>query len=111
MIELLGASAVSDFRIAKLRPALEAIHPGIGAISARFVHFVDLERDRLEAARPGEEPGDLVGISAQARTAELPNRMSRRVYFFMMDPCSQQTGRFNGDQHQGGSGNAPVGDE
>ena len=45
MIELLGASAVSDFRIAKLRPALEAIHPGIGAISARFVHFVDVARD------------------------------------------------------------------
>ena len=45
MIELLGASAVSDFRIAKLRPALEAIHPGIDAISARFVHFVDLTRD------------------------------------------------------------------
>jgi phosphoribosylformylglycinamidine synthase len=45
MIELPGASAVSDFRIAKLRPALEAIHPGIGAISARFVHFVDVSRD------------------------------------------------------------------
>src|SRR5690348_16624668 len=45
MIELPGASAVSDFRIAKLRPALESILPGIGAISARFVHFVDLARD------------------------------------------------------------------
>src|SRR3954466_5031985 len=45
MIELLGASAVSEFRIAKLRPALETLHPGIGAISARFVHFVDLARD------------------------------------------------------------------
>ena len=51
MIELLGASAVSDFRIAKLRPALEGIHPGIGAISARFVHFVDLARD-LDAREP-----------------------------------------------------------
>ena len=45
MIELAGALAVSDFRIAKLRPALEAIHPGIGAVSARFIHFVDLDRD------------------------------------------------------------------
>jgi phosphoribosylformylglycinamidine synthase len=45
MIELAGASAVSDFRIAKLRPALETLHPGIGAITARFIHFVDLERD------------------------------------------------------------------
>ena len=45
MIELPGASAVSDFRIAKLRPALEARQPKLGAISARFIHFVDLERD------------------------------------------------------------------
>jgi phosphoribosylformylglycinamidine synthase len=49
MIELLGAPAVSGFRIAKLRAALEGIEPGIGAVSARFVHFVDLERD-LDAA-------------------------------------------------------------
>ncbi|HET9863561.1 MAG TPA: hypothetical protein VFP37_08975, partial [Steroidobacteraceae bacterium] len=44
MIELPGALAVSDFRVAKLRPALEKRHPDLGAISARFVHFVDLER-------------------------------------------------------------------
>jgi len=48
MIELPGALAVSDFRIAKLRPALEKLQPGLGAISARYIHFVDLERD-LEA--------------------------------------------------------------
>jgi phosphoribosylformylglycinamidine synthase len=45
MIELPGAPAVSDFRIAKLRPALEKLQPGLGAISARYFHFVDLERD------------------------------------------------------------------
>src|SRR6187431_1791462 len=50
MIELPGALAVSAFRIAKLRPALEKLHPGLGAhgpweLGARFVHFVDLERD------------------------------------------------------------------
>jgi phosphoribosylformylglycinamidine synthase len=45
MIELPGAPAVSDFRIAKLRPALAALQPGIGAISARYIHFVDLARD------------------------------------------------------------------
>jgi phosphoribosylformylglycinamidine synthase len=44
MLELAGAPAVSDFRIAKLRPALEARHPGLGAITARYIHFVDLER-------------------------------------------------------------------
>jgi phosphoribosylformylglycinamidine synthase len=45
MIELPGASAVSDFRIAKLRPALESLVSGLGAISARFVHFIDVARD------------------------------------------------------------------
>jgi phosphoribosylformylglycinamidine synthase len=52
MLELPGASAVSDFRIAKLRPALEALHPGIAAFSARYLHFVDLERD-LDAPETG----------------------------------------------------------
>jgi phosphoribosylformylglycinamidine synthase len=45
MIELSGAQAVSDFRIAKLRPALAARVPGIGSIRARYVHFVDVRRD------------------------------------------------------------------
>src|SRR6476619_1107352 len=45
MIELPGAPAVSEFRIAKLRPALEKQHPGIGAVGARFIHFVDVARD------------------------------------------------------------------
>ena len=45
MIELPGALAVSEFRIAKLRPGLEKRLAGIGAISARFTHFVDLERN------------------------------------------------------------------
>src|SRR5688572_17722406 len=45
MIELPGAPAVSDFRIAKLRPALEALQSGLGAISARYVHFVDVARE------------------------------------------------------------------
>src|SRR5215212_6731368 len=45
MLQLPGALAVSDFRIAKLRPALEKLHPGLGSISARYVHFVDIDRD------------------------------------------------------------------
>ena len=76
MIELPGALAVSDFRIAKLRPALEKLHPGLGAVSARFIHFVDLERepdarerallDRLLTYGPRESAG-----AAPARGAEL----------------------------------------
>jgi phosphoribosylformylglycinamidine synthase len=49
MIELPGAPAVSDFRIAKLRPALESLHPGINTIEARFIHFVDVERDLTDS--------------------------------------------------------------
>jgi phosphoribosylformylglycinamidine synthase len=67
MIELAGAPAVSDFRVAKLRPALEAAQPGLGAISARFIHFVDVSRalnapeqtllQRLLTYGPREEGG------------------------------------------------------
>ena len=74
MIELLGAPAVSDFRIAKLRPALEAIHPGIGAVTARFIHFADVERaldtselallERLLTYGPREESTPEPGASA-----------------------------------------------
>ena len=51
MIELPGALAVSDFRIAKLRPALAAVHPGLGEISARYLHLVDLSRELEPAER------------------------------------------------------------
>ena len=74
MIELLGAPAVSDFRIAKLRPALEAIHPGIGAVTARFIHFADVEGaldtselallERLLTYGPREESTPEPGASA-----------------------------------------------
>ena len=35
-----GGNAVSPFRAQQLQPALEAIHPKIAAIAARFVHLV-----------------------------------------------------------------------
>jgi len=76
MLELPGAPAVSDFRIAKLRPALEAIEPDIGAITARYIHFVDLERDLDQRERAlldrlltyGPREAD---TSAAARGAEI----------------------------------------
>ncbi len=51
MIELPGALAVSDFRVAKLRPALDKLCPGLGAVTARYIHFVDLERDLAAGER------------------------------------------------------------
>lgn len=41
MLKISGSSALSDFRIQRLLPKLQAIEPSIQALSARFMHFVD----------------------------------------------------------------------
>jgi phosphoribosylformylglycinamidine synthase len=41
MLELQGRAALSDFRIAKLLPRLQALEPRVRALRSRFVHFVD----------------------------------------------------------------------
>ena len=43
MLKIPGPTALSDFRINKLRAQLCAIEPTITAVSARFIHFVDAE--------------------------------------------------------------------
>ncbi|MGZ4978867.1 MAG: phosphoribosylformylglycinamidine synthase, partial [Methylobacter sp.] len=45
MLKISGTSALSGFRINKLLVELQAIEPAIKAVSARFVHFVDIEND------------------------------------------------------------------
>ena len=45
MLKIPGTSALSDFRITKLLAELQAVEPAIKAVSARFIHFVDLESD------------------------------------------------------------------
>ncbi|HKT74158.1 MAG TPA: phosphoribosylformylglycinamidine synthase [Steroidobacteraceae bacterium] len=52
MLQLPGASALSTFRIAKLLDRLTALEPAVRGLSARFVHFVDLERP-LDGAERG----------------------------------------------------------
>jgi phosphoribosylformylglycinamidine synthase len=56
LISLGGGNALSPFRAQQLQSALEAIHPKITGIAARFVHLVALDaaptpelRDRLQA--------------------------------------------------------------
>ncbi len=56
MTTLAGGNALSSFRAQQLQPALEAIHPKISGIAARFVHLVatdaaptPTEQDRLAA--------------------------------------------------------------
>jgi phosphoribosylformylglycinamidine synthase len=86
MLELSGAPALSDFRLAKLLDRLRALDPRITALAARFVHFVDiaraltpLERARLDslltygpyahvAAEAHAESGQLVLIVPRAGT-------------------------------------------
>ncbi len=43
MLKISGPSALSDFRINKLLAELQSIEPTIKTVSARFVHFVDIE--------------------------------------------------------------------
>jgi len=45
MLKISGTSALSDFRINKLLAGLQAIDPSIKAVSARFIHFVDIENN------------------------------------------------------------------
>ena len=45
MLILTGAAALSDFRLAKRLASIRALVPDASAIDARFVHFVDIERE------------------------------------------------------------------
>ncbi|MFA5017300.1 MAG: phosphoribosylformylglycinamidine synthase, partial [Methylobacter sp.] len=45
MLKISGTSALSVFRINKLLAELQAIEPAIKAVSARFMHFVDIDND------------------------------------------------------------------
>ena len=55
MFSLLGAPALSQFRLDKLLRSLQAVDPRITGVTARFVHFVDasqaLEAKRTRTAR------------------------------------------------------------
>jgi phosphoribosylformylglycinamidine synthase len=43
MLKISGTSALSDFRVKKLLAELQAVDSNIKAVSARFIHFVDVE--------------------------------------------------------------------
>ena len=45
MLAIRGSAALSPFRIAKLLARLQVSFPGITALEATFIHFVDLDRD------------------------------------------------------------------
>ena len=52
ILKLRGASALSDFRLAKLLPQLKSAHPGVRAVAAEFRHFVEV-REALDPAESG----------------------------------------------------------
>ncbi|OYV21901.1 MAG: Phosphoribosylformylglycinamidine synthase, partial [Methylococcaceae bacterium NSP1-1] len=45
MLKIPGTSALSDFRVKKLLAELQVVEPNITAVSARFIHFADVEND------------------------------------------------------------------
>ncbi len=45
MLKIPGTSALSNFRINKLLAELQSVEPAIKAVSARFIHFVDIESE------------------------------------------------------------------
>jgi phosphoribosylformylglycinamidine synthase len=51
MLEIPGTPALSAFRIVKLLDRLTAREPAVTSLTARFVHFVDLERALSAAER------------------------------------------------------------
>ena len=50
ILKLRGASALSDFRLAKLLPQLRAVNPGVQGVAAEFRHFVETSAP-LDAAQ------------------------------------------------------------
>ncbi len=71
MLKIPGTSALSDFRVKKLLAELQAVDSNIKAISARFIHFVDVESGlndsqseilkRLLSYGSGQSTADIVG--------------------------------------------------
>ncbi|MDD2659819.1 MAG: phosphoribosylformylglycinamidine synthase [Methylococcales bacterium] len=49
MLKIPGTSALSDFREKKLLAGLQAVEPNIAAVSARFIHFADVENELDES--------------------------------------------------------------
>lgn len=49
MLKIPGTSALSGFRVKKLLAELQVIEPTITAVSARFIHFADVEGDLNES--------------------------------------------------------------
>ncbi len=81
MTTLAGGNALSTFRAQQLQPALEAIHPKISGIAARFVHLVatdvppsTADRERLAAlltygdAYAGTDEGAAIVITPRLGT-------------------------------------------
>ena len=68
MLTLQGATALSDFRISKLLE--ELCLPGLYALDAVFIHFVDLERDLTEKEFETQEKKDKAYLIAHNNELE-----------------------------------------
>ena len=71
MLKIFGPSSLSNFRINKLLAELQAVQPAIKAVSARFIHFVDIEND-LNDSQAGILTQLLAYGSACQAEADIP---------------------------------------
>ena len=78
ILKLRGASALSDFRLAKLLPQLKAVHPGVQAIAAEFRHFAE-----ISAPLDARESGVLDRLLTYGAPLEGPPPKDR---FFLVVP-------------------------
>ena len=51
ILKLRGASALSDFRLAKLLPQLRAVHSGVNGLAAEYVHCVETSAPLAEGEK------------------------------------------------------------
>ncbi|HMK87937.1 MAG TPA: phosphoribosylformylglycinamidine synthase, partial [Steroidobacteraceae bacterium] len=68
MFSLLGAPALSQFRLDKLKKSLQASDPRIAALSSRLIHFVDTTRELTESEL--ERLGKLLTYGPRAQLSE-----------------------------------------
>ena len=82
--EFEGGRALSDFRTEQILPRLQAVHPKVNALSARFVHLVATdhalsgeERSRLAALLTYLVLANLVVVLPWSRRRQSPSAILR----------------------------------
>ncbi|MEO1248024.1 MAG: phosphoribosylformylglycinamidine synthase [Pseudomonadota bacterium] len=84
LLELPGPSALSDFRLQKLKDRLQRLDADVRRVSARFVYFAALQRSLTDGERArldallltGEPPGELLARAERRYVVPRPGTQS-----------------------------------